>query len=147
MSQFNFFFPIFPLVYHFIQTFPLINYVVINPCCCSCICSIWVNLSYLGDSEQRHLWTCLCKKWSQLNRTFHPMSIGHFPYSEVHIPLFCNNMSLPLHVRCEFLFSACLVQPGWGILGIRERWVLRRCHSTCPVAGVTGAGRVPPSAV
>lgn len=83
----------------------------------------------------------LCKTWPKLNCTFHPVGIGRFCYCEVHWPLFPNNMAFPLHICREFIFRACLAQPGWGVLGVGERWMLWRWDGACPVAGVTGGGR------
>lgn len=104
-------FVIFPLVYHFIQTLPLINYVVINPCGCSYLFHLnkFVLASWLRTKA--FLNSCQCRKWPRVNYSFNPVGISHFSSSKVHIFLFCNSMSLPLHMWCEFLFSACLEQP------------------------------------
>lgn len=111
------FFLIFPLVYHLIQTLPLINYVVINPCCCSYLFHLnkFVLASWLRTKAFLNF--CQCRKWPQVNYTFNPVGISHFSSTKVHIFLFCNNMSLPLHTCCEFLFR-CLMQPVLWIQGL-----------------------------
>lgn len=103
------FFLIFPLVYRFIQTLPLINYVVINPCCCRYLFHLnkFVLASWLRTKA--FLNSCRCRNWPQVNCTFNPLGISHFSSSKVHIFLFCNNVSL--HTCSEFLFGACLIQP------------------------------------
>lgn len=85
--------------------------------------------------------SCWCRKWPQLNYTFNPMVVGYFGSCDVHIPLLRNNMSLPLHTCCKYLFSACLIQPGWGVLRVIKKWVLWMWHATCPSARGWRGGR------
>lgn len=63
-------FLIFPLVYHFIQTLPLINYVVINPCGCSYLFHLnkFVLASWLRTKA--FLNSCQCRKWPWVNYSF-----------------------------------------------------------------------------
>lgn len=71
-------FLIFPLVYHLIQTLPLINYVVINPCWCSYLFHLnkFVLASWLRTKAFSNF--CQCRKWPQVNYTFNPVGISHF---------------------------------------------------------------------
>lgn len=149
VSQFKGFFLIFPLVYHFIQTLPLINYVVINPCCCSYLFHLNKFVLARWLRTKAFLNSCRCKKWPQVNNTFNPVGISHFSSSKIHVFLFCNNMSLPLHTCCEFLFGACLMQPvlriqRLGAVGMFGLGWLSLCWDLSPSADSETSSRCTP---